>query len=122
MSEMSDFDSPMLRYYGNHEIIPDHQSLPETNFLRHRFQRETLYRNLGVHFGSIAGKRVVEFGPGTGDNAMALASVVPSQLVLVDGNPSSIRELSLRFSNTEFSSSGGLYINSRERCIEIDSS
>ena len=97
----------MLKYYKDHEIIPVHQNLPKTDFPRFRFQRESLYRNLGVHFGSIAGKRVIEFGPGTGDNAMALASVVPSQLVLVDGNPSSIRELNSRFSSANFLNRGG---------------
>lgn len=103
---MSDSFNTMLKYYRDHEIIPVHQTLPKSDFPRFRFQRESLYRNLGVHFGSIAGKRVIEFGPGTGDNAMALASVVPSQLVLVDGNPSSIRELNSRFSNDHYSKSG----------------
>lgn len=70
---MSDSFNTMLKYYWDHEIIPVHQTLPKKDFPRFRFQRESLYRNLGVHFGSIAGKRVIEFGPGTGDNAMALA-------------------------------------------------
>lgn len=91
----------MLEYYGAEEIIPVHQSLPRRDFGRFMFQRRQLYRNLGVEMALLEGKSILEFGPGTGDNAEVLAAFHPSVLDLVDGNGASLQSLQEKISSAK---------------------
>ena len=79
----------MLSYYGKHGIVPVHQRMPSEDFSKFRFQREALYSNLGIQMTMLSGKSIIEFGPGTGDNARVVASFLPSKIHLVDGNRAS---------------------------------
>jgi len=79
----------MLKYYDKNSIIPVHQKMPAADFINFKFQRERLYSNLGIQMGMLSGKTILEFGPGTGDNARVIADYGPSALDLVDGNPAS---------------------------------
>jgi SAM-dependent methyltransferase len=56
-------------------------------------RRTALHRQLGITRNNIRGRRVIEFGPGPGDNAMHVAHFEPAKTTLVDGNPASIRAL-----------------------------
>jgi SAM-dependent methyltransferase len=49
--------------------------------------RESLYIALGISPGFLRGKTVIEFGPGTGHNALYTDWLGPSRFVLVDGGP-----------------------------------
>ena len=79
----------MLDYYGKNNIIPVHQRMPWEDFSNFKFQREQLYSSLGLQPGMVEGKKVIEFGPGTGDNARCMVTWNPREVVLVEGNPSS---------------------------------
>src|SRR5213078_1999605 len=80
-----------LDYYGEHGIIPVRQDTADLAL--HMARRRSLYRHLGLQASSFRNSRVLEFGPGTGDNALYVASCSPASYVLVDGNPASIRAI-----------------------------
>ena len=78
-----------LDYYGRHNIIPVRQNTDDLAL--HMGRRRGLYRQLGLHPTAFRNIRVLEFGPGTGDNALYVASCLPESYLLVDGNPASVR-------------------------------
>jgi len=82
---------PFLDFYSSHNIIPVHQDLSDLE--THVFRRKYLYRTLGVPPSLFKGGSVIEFGPGTGDNAVATSTYGLDKYFLVDGNPASVREL-----------------------------
>lgn len=84
---------PFLDFYAAHDVVP-------VNYVRDRafFARRTwLSATLGVPPALIRGSNVLEFGPGTGDNALVTASCGPECYVLVDANPASLAALRERF-------------------------
>lgn len=85
-----------LTYYGVHGIVPVHQDT--TDIELHYARRRALYRHLGILPSFIRKHRIIEFGPGTGDNALYVAACEPELCVLVDGNPASIEALSDKLS------------------------
>lgn len=80
--------NPFIDYYEKHNIIPVRQDIE--NLSQHFARRESLYTLLGIPFGLLKGKNIIEFGPGSGDNAIYTASLQPALYVLVDGNRNSI--------------------------------
>ena len=82
---------PYLDYYGDHGVIPVRQDTSDLR--RHMSRRSGLYRQLGIVPALIEGKRVIEFGPGSGDNAIHTAALRPAKYVLVDGNPASLETI-----------------------------
>lgn len=81
-------ERPYLDYYGSRNIIPARQDVRDRT--KHLRRRGVLYRELGMVPAWLAGKSIIEFGPGPGDNALVTASYGPRQYVFVDGNPKSI--------------------------------
>jgi len=81
-----------LDFYGKHGIIPVHQDIQSLDL--HMARRRALFRHLGIHPLAFKGRSVIEFGPGTGDNALYTASCAPALYVLVDGNPASTQAIS----------------------------
>src|SRR5208283_581872 len=83
---------PYLSYYGDQGIIPVHQ---DTSDLDRQFAcRRALYRQLSIPPLLTLKRRIIEFGPGTGDNALYFAACEPDLLVLVDANPASLQAIS----------------------------
>ena len=82
--------SPYLDFYRRESISPVSQDISDLD--RHFQRREALYRHLGIVPALIAGRSVVEFGPGSGHNACYTSALGPSRYVLVDGNPRGIEE------------------------------
>jgi len=80
-----------LEYYGQRGIIPVSQNIDD--FDGHVRRRTALYRGLGLSSLSFRGSEVLEFGPGTGENALVTLGYGPKKLTLVDANPASIRAL-----------------------------
>jgi ubiquinone/menaquinone biosynthesis C-methylase UbiE len=80
-----------LDYYGRNDIIPVRQNTDDLAL--HMGRRRGLYRQLGLHPTAFRNIRVLEFGPGTGDNAIYVASCLPESYLLVDGNPASVRAI-----------------------------
>ena len=58
----------------------------------HFENRAGLFRHLGILPGLITGRRILEFGSGSGFNSLHLASLEPESLTLVDGNPTGIEQ------------------------------
>jgi SAM-dependent methyltransferase len=77
-------------YYRERDISPVKQDTSDRE--RHFGRRGSLYRFLGIPPLYVEGARVLEFGPGSGDNALYTASLDPAEYVLVDGNPRGLRE------------------------------
>ena len=81
----------MLDFYQQHGIAPVKQDIVD---LSAHFQRRAfLYRQLGLWPKAIEGKRVLEVGPGTGENAQYTASLNPATYVLVEPNDTARKAL-----------------------------
>lgn len=80
-----------LDTYNKLENVPTRQNIAdiETHFRR----RSALYRSLGFVPSHLKGKDIIEFGPGSGENSIFLASLCPRSYTLVDGTSSSIKSL-----------------------------
>ena len=87
---MAKYKKAFLDYYEEHKISPVSQDI--SNIQAHYDRREALYRHLGVIPSFVKGKSVLEFGPGSGHNALYTASLAPKRYVLVDGNPTGLEE------------------------------
>ena len=61
-----------VEFYTQHKISP--VRLDISNLDLHLENREGLFRHLGILPGLITGKRILEFGPGSGFNFTHLAS------------------------------------------------
>ena len=79
---------PFVDYYRSNDISPVAQPLDA----RHATRRDSLYRLLGLAPVLVRGKRVLEFGPGSGHNSAHTASLGPQRYILVDANPRGLRE------------------------------
>jgi ubiquinone/menaquinone biosynthesis C-methylase UbiE len=80
-----------LDTYTTYESVPTRQDI--SNLDAHLRRRDALYRTLGIVPAHLEGKQLLEFGPGSGENSIFLASLKPSRYTLVDGTESSIRSL-----------------------------
>ena len=79
-----------VEFYSKNDISPVSQDIVDLN--KHFQRRESLFRSLGLLPAFIAGKSVLEFGPGSGHNALYMASLKPGRYELVDGNPKGVQE------------------------------
>lgn len=77
---------PFLNFYSEHDVAPVRYEFNDD----FEYRRIYLYAKLGVPPALIEGSTVLEFGPGTGDNAKVIASLSPKKYVLVEANPKSI--------------------------------
>lgn len=78
-------------FYNAHNVIPVGQDLADLDtFL---FKRKNLYATLGVPLPFLRGKRVLEFGPGGGFNAIATSRFQPAHYCFVDASGASLEEL-----------------------------
>lgn len=80
---------PFVDFYSRLGIIPTRQNI--SNLRRHIERRESLYRNLGLPAAFFKGASILEFGPGSGHNAIVTGLLGPSRYLLVDGNPPSLK-------------------------------
>ena len=74
-----------IDFYAGNGISPVAQDI--SDLARHFRRRDSLYRFLGLPPSFVRGRSVIEFGPGSGHNALFTASLEPSRYVLVDANP-----------------------------------
>lgn len=81
---------PFIDYYGQNRISPVAQDI--SDLARHFDRRRSLYRSLGIVPSFVEGRTVIEFGPGSGYNAIYTGSLKPGRFVLVDGNPVGVEE------------------------------
>lgn len=81
---------PYLDFYRKHDVSPVAQDI--SSLATHFQRRDSLYRFLGIPPAFVANRSVIEFGPGSGHNALFTASLRPERYVLVDGNPRGVAE------------------------------
>ncbi|NEO82889.1 MAG: methyltransferase domain-containing protein [Spirulina sp. SIO3F2] len=74
-----------VTFYSDNNVSPVSQDI--TDLSQHFQRRESLFRSLGILPISVHNASVLEFGPGSGHNAVYTASLEPSRYSLVDGNP-----------------------------------
>ncbi|MDP7420615.1 MAG: methyltransferase domain-containing protein [bacterium] len=89
---MKHYKIPFLDFYREHNISPVAQDIADLN--KHFERRNALYKHCGIVPHFINGKHVLEFGPGTGHNAVFTNAMKPDKYTLVDGNSRSISETS----------------------------
>jgi ubiquinone/menaquinone biosynthesis C-methylase UbiE len=94
-------ERPYLDYYISNKIIPVRQDISQLE--SHLKRRSVLYHHLSIPPAAVRSQRVLEIGPGTGDNAIHTASLSPKAYVLVDGNPYSIAATKERLADSRFS-------------------
>src|SRR5690242_13415063 len=111
IKEMREMGRPYLDYYVANKIVPVRQNIRDLS--KHFRRREALYRHLGIVPAAVRGRRVIEFGPGTGDNAVYTASLMPELYVFVDANPFSIAHLREKTATGQFAADS-------VECIECD--
>src|SRR5260370_38346423 len=85
-------------YYTSKGIIPTRQDI--SNLDTHFRRRETLYRHLGIPKSLLRRASVIEFGPGSGHNALFTASCRPGRYVLVDATPPTLESTRRQFTSS----------------------
>ncbi len=78
---------PYIDFYTQHNVSPVTQAISKEQ--EYFTQRKYLYRLLGVG-ETLKTKKIIEFGPGNGVNAVFTNSLCPDHYTLVDGNPLAI--------------------------------
>ena len=79
--------TPYLDFYKKHGVSPVANNV---NWDLHFIQRRALYYQLGVTPGIVKDRKILEFGPGNGVNAIFTISMSPYKYTLVDANPTGI--------------------------------
>jgi SAM-dependent methyltransferase len=77
-------------FYSKHNISPVSQDIGILG--KHYQRRESLYLSLGLVPSFMRGRTILEFGPGSGHNALYTASLSPQKYELVDGNFRGVQE------------------------------
>lgn len=90
-------------YYNKHNVIPVRQNLDDFGYFL--FRRDYLYRTLGMPLRQLAGRRVIEFGPGGGYNAVATSHYKPDRYVFVDASKASLAQLAALHAEGKFAAS-----------------
>jgi hypothetical protein len=85
---------PFIDFYTQIGFAPTGQQIGLSK--RHRENRTNLYRKLGLHPMVFMGARVLEIGPGSGENSIDLLDRGISSLKLVDGVPEVLDSLKTR--------------------------
>jgi len=81
-------DRAFLDFYDTLTTVPVNQHGAGSN--KHFAQRTALYRMLGLTPVAIKNSLLLEIGPGSGDNALHLASWQPKQYHFIDGAKASV--------------------------------
>ena len=95
---------PFVDFYKQAGLVPTHQNISDLEI--HFQRREALYRHLGLPKALLEGRAIIEFGPGSGHNAVFTASCRPAKYTLVDATPASLEStrevLALHYPNNSF--------------------
>jgi len=80
----------LVEYYSKEKIAPIRQDIAD--LLAHRRRRNRLFQGVGIRADWIREKKIMEVGPGAGFNSIILAEARPREFVLVEGNPTGMKE------------------------------
>lgn len=101
---------PFIDFYTEKGIIPTRQNIE--NLEEHFQRRKALYHHLGIPTHLLRDSAIIEFGPGSGHNALFTAHCQPATYVLVDATPASLESSSSQLIEK--------YGNERIRVVESD--
>jgi len=90
---------PFTSFYDSIGFAPTRQASSHAD--THHERRSVLYRSLGIPDIAIRGSRVLEFGPGSGENCESVMLHGPSHYTLVDGSSAVLARLRERLSGVE---------------------
>ena len=80
-----------IDYYNENQLIPVKQDLKSK--AEHFSKRDFLYSSVGLSRLALKNASILEFGPGTGQNAINWLNYNPSSITLVDGADAAIEEV-----------------------------
>jgi len=80
-----------LDFYDQINKVPVSQGNAGSS--QHFTQRTSLYRTLGITPLMVKGRDVLEVGPGSGDNALHIASWLPNSIRFIDGARASVNSI-----------------------------
>ena len=89
-----------IDYYNAHGIIPVRDMSSDTQSFN--FRRNYLYKTLGIPLNQLKNRKVIEFGPGGGFNAVATSNFEPELYVFVDATHVSLTELKHKSEQKKF--------------------
>ena len=85
-------------WYIDHNVSPVRLNIKDQSI--HLLNRKALLWHLGILPSLAKGKSIIEFGPGSGFNALATFKILkPKQYTLVDGNEKGLHEMAQLFSD-----------------------
>ncbi|MDC3185834.1 class I SAM-dependent methyltransferase [bacterium] len=88
-----------IDFYNKNHLIPVKQNLKSK--VEHLSKRDFLYSSVGLSSLTLKNASILEFGPGTGQNAINWLNYNPSSITLVDGADAAIEEITKNFSEVE---------------------
>lgn len=88
-------ENAYIQFYGEKDISPVRQDISDLRL--HLRRREKLYRQLGMPFCLFRDRRILEVGPGSGYNALALLLGGVGKMDLVEPNPRGISDMQALF-------------------------
>ncbi|WP_448249251.1 class I SAM-dependent methyltransferase [Thalassotalea agariperforans] len=91
-----------ISFYNEQGVVPVRQKIDNDDRIKHFNRRINLYRQLGLAPALIEGKSILEFGPGSGDNALLTSFLKPKYYKLVEGSQSGFDYISERMAKGEF--------------------
>lgn len=94
---MTETSTSLVDFYRRHGISPVRQDISDLD--AHFTRRSALYRHLGILPSFLAGRTVLEFGPGSGFNSLYTAALGPRRYVLVEGNPTGVNDIERLFAD-----------------------
>ena len=77
-------------FYSKNKISPVSQNIDDLDL--HFQRRNSLFSNLGLPVSLLKDCDILEFGPGSGHNALYTISLMPKRYYLVDGNPKGLED------------------------------
>lgn len=94
-----DQTNSFVGFYDQVQQVPVSQF--DSGSATHKIRRLRLLTSLGISPSTIKGSKILEIGPGGGDNAEVVLSWLPKKLSLVDGSKTAISQLKSRFHQHE---------------------
>ena len=104
-----DFNA-FIDFYNQHNVIPVSQNIEE--IAEFSYRRNYLYTRLGSPLFYFKNRKVIEFGPGGGFNAIATSAYKPELYVFVDASKASLIKLHHHYENNKFNADKVEIINS----------
>lgn len=104
-----------VSFYNSFGSVPVRQEVKKGN--EHFNRRRGLYLQLGIPPAMVENCRVLEFGPGSGDNALYTASLKPKLYKFVEGSNVGFKYLESRINNGDYRAASSIEL---EQCLIED--